>query len=139
MEKHILSNSAPSFYLSLSLNRIVPRFKSAVQSGLKTRPSPGSNGEIAGENVVVFSLQSSSCRIFGSNIGVSSGIMVATGIMAAPGVLERNTQKYLVSQPRSEHTDDTPAHTRFSRSRVCCVYLQNERHRSSEASLCINR
>lgn len=125
MQKYILSSSVASFYLTLSLNRIVPRFKSAVQSGLKTRPSPGSKGEIAGENVVVFSLQSSSCRIFGSNIGVSSGITVATGIMAAPAVLERNTQKYLVSQRRSEHMDDTPAHTHFSWSRVCSAYLQN--------------
>lgn len=90
MQKHIWSSSAPSFHLGWSLSRILPRFKSAVQSGLKTRPSPGSKGEIAGENVVVFSLQSSSCRIFGSNIGVSSGITVATGIMAATGVLEQN-------------------------------------------------
>lgn len=91
MQKYVLSSSAPSFHWWWSLNRILPRFKSAVQSGLKTRPSPGSKGEIAGENVVVFSLQSSSCRIFGSNIGVSSGITVATGIMAATGVLEQNT------------------------------------------------
>lgn len=42
---------------------------------------------MAGEKLVVFSLQSSSCRILGSNMGVSSGITVATGIMAANGDL----------------------------------------------------
>jgi hypothetical protein len=32
----------------------IPLFKSAVQRGLKTKPSPGCVGEMAGENIAVF-------------------------------------------------------------------------------------
>ena len=46
-----------------------PLFKSAVQRGLESKPIPGCVGEMAGENVAVFWLQSPSWSGLGSNVG----------------------------------------------------------------------
>ena len=56
---------------------------SVMQRGLKTKPSPGFVGEMAGENVTMFWLQSSSRRRRGSYKEILSGFRVAAGIMAA--------------------------------------------------------
>lgn len=49
-----------------------PRLKSAIQSGLSTRPSPGLDGEMGGEKETVLLLQSRSWSREGSKSGVSS-------------------------------------------------------------------
>lgn len=49
-----------------------PLLKSAMQSGLSTRPSPGLDREMGGEKETVLLLQSSSWRREGSKRGVSS-------------------------------------------------------------------
>lgn len=49
-----------------------PRLKSAIQSGLSRKPSPGLEGEIGGENEALFLLQSKSWSREGSKSGVSS-------------------------------------------------------------------
>lgn len=49
-----------------------PRLKSAIHSGLRTRPSPGLVGEMGGEKEMALLLQSSSWSRAGSKSGVSS-------------------------------------------------------------------
>lgn len=66
----------PSFFQLMSIlffpRSNWPLLKSAMHSGLSTRPSPGLDGEMGGEKVTVLLLQSISWSREGSKSGVSS-------------------------------------------------------------------
>lgn len=68
---HIIPQEKKTYWCGLCCTDS-PLLKSAIQSGLSTRPSPGLHGEIGGENEAVLLLQSSSRSIEGSKSGVSS-------------------------------------------------------------------